>query len=321
MQLNYRNAYVQQINLNVEQDVGRGTVFNIGYVAELGRHYRITPDIDLAPPGPNQPGCSADCFVTRRPFNTQLPNVTSIQILSSEGYQNYNGLQASLRQRLAGGVTVNANYTWSHAIGDVVGFSTNGLYTSAVPSQTATLERGNSDLDIRNRFTIMLNYVLPFGSNLHGWQGIVGKGWQFNAIDVWETGAPLSVVNATPESNTGIASDRPNQIADARLSNPSINEWFNTSAFQAQPFGTIGSARRDSVYGPPFRHFDLSIFKNFQLTERFNLQARAESFNLTNTPSFAPPASTLGAPGFGTISSTRVGSTPRELQFALRLAF
>lgn len=321
MQLNYRTAYVQQFNLNIEQDIGMGVVFRLGYVGELGRHERITPNIDLAPPAPNQAGCSFNCFVPREPYHAQLPNATAIYIVTAEGYQNYNGLQSTLLRRFSHGITAESNYTWSHAIGDIQGFSQGGLYTSALPKQTATLERGNSDLDIRDRFTLMLNYQVPFEQSLTGLKRIVSAGWQFNAIDVWETGSPFSIGNASPQSNTGIARDRPNQIGQAALSNPSIKEWFNTSAFQAQTFGTIGSARRDSVYGPHFRHFDASVFKDFEVGRRFTIQARAEVFNLTNTPNFGGPADTLGIPGFGTISSTRVGSAPRQIQFATKILF
>jgi len=176
-------------------------------------------------------------------------------------------------------------------------------------------------LDMRQRFTLMLGYQLPFGNNLQGWRGALGKGWEFNAIDVWETGFPFSVVNASPKSNTGVGSDRPNQFGNASLDNPSLSRWFDTSIFQVQTLGTIGSERRNGLYGPHFRHFDVSVFKDFRLSERAVLQARAESFNLTNTPNFSLPAASLGAGGFGTISSTRAGSTPRQLQFALRLTF
>ena len=313
MQLTYRNSYVQQINLNLEHSFG-ATVMMIGYVGSLGRRLRISPDVNLAPP-------SSVSFVTRRPFYSRYPNVTSIFDIMSEGYNNYNGLQASVQRRLLHGFMGSANYTFSHAIGDTQGFSAGGLYTSAVPSQTATLERGNSELDMRHRFTLMLNYQLPLGANLQGWKGALGKGWQFNAIDVWETGFPFSVVNSSPKSNTGVGSDRPNQLGNANLDNPTLSRWFDTSMFRAQPVGTIGSERRNVLYGPHFRHFDLSVFKDFHVTERMVLQARAESFNVTNTPNFAFPAASLGAGGFGTISSTRVGSTPRQLQFALRLTF
>ena len=313
MQLNYKNSHMDQTSFNVEQSFG-ATVLTLGYVGVFGRNLRISPDLDLAPPSPVS-------FVTRRPFYSVLPNVTSTPFIESNGYSNYNAFQASVQRRLNRGLTANANYTWSHIISDTQGFSQGGLYTSALPYQTATLERGNGDLDIRQRFALMLNYQLPFGSTLTGWRGGLVKGWQLNAIDVWQTGFPFTVTNASPRTNTGIGTDRPNVVGDPIVSDPNIHRWFNTAAFQAQALGTIGTEARDALYGPHFRHFDLSLFKVFALTERVHLEARAESFNLANIPNFSLPNATLGTASFGTISSTRVGSTPRQLQFATRLTF
>lgn len=313
MDFNYHNAYIEQFNVNAEHSFG-GTVVSVGYVGELGRRLRIKPDINLAAP-------STTSFVTRRPFYSVLPNVTSIFETSSEGYNAYSGMQATVQHRLSHGLTASANYTWSHAIGDFQSYSNGGSYVSAIPSQYGTLERGNSDLDIRQRFAMMLNYSLPIGSRFTGWKGGVFKGWQFNAIDVWQTGTPFTVLNSSPQSNTGVSSDRPDQIATWSVPNPSIRQWFNTAAFRAQPLGTIGTERRNTLYGPHFRHFDCSVAKDFHIQEKYLIQARLESFNLTNTPNFAQPAATVGPASFGTISSIRNGSTPRQLQFAIRFAF
>ena len=167
----------------------------------------------------------------------------------------------------------------------------------------------------------MLNYEVPFGNTLNGWKATALKGWQINAIDVWETGFPFSVTNSSPRSNTGVSGDRPNVIGSPALSDPSISKWFEKSVFQAQPLGTIGSEARNALYGPHYRHFDFSLFKTFQLTEVLHLQFRTEAYNLTNTPNFNQPNGTLGSASIATISSTRTGSTPRQLQFALRLTF
>ncbi|HMF78024.1 MAG TPA: carboxypeptidase regulatory-like domain-containing protein [Bryobacteraceae bacterium] len=313
IQLDYKNSYVDQTNVNLEQSFG-ATVVTVGYVGEFGRRLRMNSDLNLATPSPVS-------YVTRRPLYGVLPNVTSALEMQSNGYSDYNGLQVSVQRRLSRGITAAANYTWSHAISDVQTYSQGGSFSSAIPSQNATLERANSDLDVRQRFTLMLNYELPFGKSLTGWRGTAIKDWQLNAIDVWETGFPFSVTNSSPRSNTGVSADRPNEIANPVLNDPSISEWFNTAAFQPQALGTIGSAARNAVYGPHFRHFDLSLFKTFQLAEGLHLQFRAEAYNLTNTPNFNQPNGSLGSTSFGTISSTRTGSTPRQLQFALRFMF
>jgi hypothetical protein len=167
----------------------------------------------------------------------------------------------------------------------------------------------------------MLNYALPFGQHSTGWTRQVIGGWHFNAIDVYQTGSPFSVVYSTPQSNTGVSSDRPNVIGNPYLANPTIQQWFNPAAFAPQAIGTIGSEGRNIMTGPPFRHFDCSIFKDFKIQERYTLQARFEAYNLTNTPNFANPGATLGTTTIGIISNTRSGSTPRNLQFALRFSF
>ena len=319
MDLNYQNSYIEQMNLTLEQAVG-GTVFTLSYVGELGRHLRITPDLDLAPPNAAGGGNSA-LIQAQRPFYAALPAVTSLPLIVSQGFSNYQGLQATVVRRLSRGITGQAAYTYSHTISDTVGYSQGGLYTSVVPLRTAQLETGNSDFDLRHRFTLMLNYSLPFGQSATGYKKALIGGWQFNAIDVWQTGFPFSVTNATAVSGTGGGGERPNQLRNPNNVDHSISRWFDTGAFQTQAVGTIGSAGRDTVFGPHYRHFDASLFKEFSFAERYKLQARIESFNLTNTPNFSAPGSTLGTSTYGVVTSTRTGSTPRQLQAALRLTF
>ena len=319
LDLNYRNSYIEQMNLNFEQAFG-GVVFTIGYVGELGRRLRISPDLDLAAPNVAG-GANAALIQAQRPYYAKLPAVTSLPLIMSQGFSNYQGLQATVVRRLSKGITGQAAYTYSHDISDTVGFSQGGLYTSVDPLHTAQRETGNSDFDLRHRFTLMVNYALPFGQSATGYKKALIAGWQFNAIDVWETGFPFSVTNSVTVSGTGGGNERPNQLHNPNNVDHSISRWFDTTAFRSQAVGTIGSAGRDAVYGPHYRHFDASLFKDFSLPERYTLQARIESFNLTNTPNFSAPGSTLGTSTYGVVTSTRTGSTPRQLQGALRLIF
>jgi len=319
MDLNYRNSYIEQMNLSVEQAFG-GTVVSVGYVGELGRRLRITPDVDLAPPNVAG-GANPALIQARRPYYAALPAVTSLKQILSQGFSNYQGLQVTAVRRLSRGLTGQAAYTYSHNISDTVGYSQGGSYTSVDPLHTAQRETGNSDFDLRHRFTLMLNYGLPFGVSATGLKKALIGGWQFNAIDVWETGFPFSATNSVTVSGTGGGGERPNQLHNPNNIDHSISKWFDTTAFQGQAVGTIGSASRNTIYGPHYRHFDASIFKDFALTERAKLQARIESFNLTNTPNFSAPGATLGTSTYGVVTSTRTGSTPRQLQAALRLTF
>ena len=178
----------------------------------------------------------------------------------------------------------------------------------------------------------MLSYALPFGESLHGAAAYLVKGWSVNTIYAYSTGLPTSIGEpgggppGTITNASGIlgfrGGDTPNQVGDANAGNiHTIQEWFNTSAFAVQAPGLLGNARRNCIYGPPQRHLDVSLTKDFPIRETVKLQFRAESFNLTNTPNFAEPNTNLGSPTFGEITSTATGSNPRLLQFALRLSF
>ena len=191
---------------------------------------------------------------------------------------------------------------------------------------------GNSDLDVRQRFTVMLNYTLPLGGSLHGAAANLVKGWSVNTIYAYSTGLPTSISEqgggppGTITNASGIlgfrGGDAPNQVGDPNAGKVhTIQAWFNTSAFAVQAPGLLGNARRNCIYGPPQRHLDFSVSKDLPIRESVRLQFRAEAFNLTNTPNFAQPNTSLGSPMFGEITSTAPFSNPRLLQFALRLTF
>ena len=227
---------------------------------------------------------------------------------------------------------------------DVIGLSNeiNDGY-GVVPSQIHTLDYGNSDLDIRNRGVVTANYELPFGKNLHGRIAqFAASGWQADTLLVWESGQPFTVTNSQDialTTNAGF-SDRPNQVGKASIGNPTIGEFFNTAAFVPQASGTIGTARKNPLYGPHYRHVDLSIFKSFPVYRESTLEFRAEAFNIANTTNFNTPNAALQvtpntdpATGaalntysvqnstFGQITSTSRNYNPREFQFALKYQF
>ena len=313
-------AYIHQFNLNIQEDF-KGNVVTIGYVGGIGHRLQEVPNINLAPPSP-----STAPLQTRRPYYSEMPNVAGITNIQNFGRTMYNSFQADVERRLSHGLVINANYTMAHDLSDTVAYANAGgglEGVGAVPSQISTLDYGNSDLDVRQRITAQIGYDLPFGKDANGAKAILEKGWQVNALNVWSTGEPFTIVNAAGQSNTGVGADgdRPNQIGSPKISNPSISEFFNINAYQAQPFGTIGNVAKNSLYGPHFRHLDVSAFKTFDVVNNLKLQFRAEFFNLTNTPNFAEPDGALGDATFGTISSTQGNSNPRQIQFALKLNF
>lgn len=314
----YRTSYLQQFNLTLEHDFS-GNVAQVTYVGMLGRHLAQVYADQNAPP----PNTLADPDPLR-PFYAQLPNVRQIGGYKSGGSSSYHSLQVSLNRRLQHGLTLGANYTLAHGLDDIIDLSNeiNDGYGS-VPSQINTLDRGNSDLDIRNRGVVQGVYDLPIGKHLTGPAAILGKGWQASTILVWSTGLPFTIVNPTSVSNTnpGENSDRPDQHHSATVGNPTIARYFDTSAFASQAPGTLGSERKNPLYGPPYRHVDFALAKTVPIHENIDLRFRAESFNLANQANFAAPNHTIGQSNFGTITSTSPNYNPREFQFVVKVEF
>ena len=231
---------------------------------------------------------------------------------------------------------------------DVTGFSEEGQqgWSNADPTRIRDIEYGIAENDIQNRFALSLNYELQYGKSFHGLAKEAFAGWHVNTITVWQSGKPFSIINsgngvdvtsgpdgqkeafgnrATPQNNGG--NDRPDLVGNPHLAHKTNSKFFNTAAFAPQPLGTVGTVERNSLFGPHFRHIDLSLFKDFPLTERVNLQFRAEAFDITNTPNFyinnngGNGSTQLGNSAFGTVAQTDPNYVPRELQFALKLQF
>jgi hypothetical protein len=344
-----RPAMIQQFNLQMEQQFG-ANVLTIGYVGSVGQHIpELIADVNVPPPNaattpnPTLGGAPLQTGLPR-PLASALPNLSSVSWLQSEGISNYNGLQTSFQRRFSKGLAFDANYTWSHALNDTLGFSEGGNegYGEQDPTRIRQLEYGNADNDIRNRFALSLDYELPFGKQLTGLRKTALGGWQVNTIVAWQSGKPFTAVNggtgidgqynnrALPFGNVAPGNDRPNQVHSAVLAHKTLTEYFDTTAFAPQTLGTVGDEARNQLYGPHFRHADLSIFKNFQVMQRMQLQFRAEAFNISNTPSFFiannnsnsnSGNANLGSGTFGQLTQTDPNYVPRQYQFALKAQF
>jgi hypothetical protein len=329
----FKSTYIEQFNLTIEKEFG-GNIATISYVGELGHRlaYYVS-DYNDAPPNsesfvdPTAAVLKVSTFNynTLRHYYAEVPNLTSIPYWTSQGNSNYNALQAVVQRRLKNGLDFQANYTWAHGLDDSETISQDGSDGfGSVPSLIPTLEYGSSNLNVTNRIAATVDYALPFGNDFSGLKAELAKGWQLNGIYVWDTGTPFSITNSSNRSGTrpGTSNtDRPDQIKTATLSRRTVAKWFDTSSFVGQVGGQIGSERRDQVYGPHFQHLDLSLFKTFPLTSQVSLEFRMEAFNVANSVNFADPGASLGASGFGTISSTANAYNPRLIQFAVKLQF
>ena len=316
---NFKSTYIEQFNLTAEREF-LGNVATISYVGELGRRLAYyLPDVNE-----ERPNAEGVIDNTLRPYYGTSPGVTGVPLFTSKGASSYNALQAVLKRRISRGIDFQFTYTYAHNLDDSETISNDGGDGfGAVPSLVSQIEYGNANLDVRHRFSAAFNYAFP-GNSLNGLRGVVAKGWQFNGIIATSTGLPFSVTNLANRTGNrpGTAgTDRPNQIANPNLSGKSVLHWFNTAAFVGQTVGTIGNERRDQISGPGLERVDLSLFKNFPIYERLNMEFRTEAFNVMNTAQFAFPNASFGNAAFGTIAATNNAYNPRILQFAVRFKF
>ncbi len=319
--ISFRSLYTQRRwplvnkwNFNLQRDLGWNSVLELAYIGSKGN--RLTDNYNGNPvvndPRPNQPA------LPRRPFKFVNSGIT---FTNSNGRSTYNAFTAKLDKRYSDGLGFLMSYTWGHALADT-GTTLSGGPGNRTPHQS--LEYAHASFDVRHRFVLSGNWNLPTPATLTGPARMLIGGWQLNGILTLQTGNYFSIgTNRAICSCTGTR--RPDPV-DGRDPNAAPEggrtpeEWFDTSALQDPAVGTYGALGNYSNIGPPTNTVDLSLFKDFPITESSKVQFRIESFNLTNTPQFNRPNSTHGSGAFGQIASTR-GGLNRQFQFALRFMF
>jgi hypothetical protein len=138
-------------------------------------------------------------------------------------------------------------------------------------------------------------------------------------IMVLHSGLPFTPTISRDVSNTGIGSQRPNRIGSGELSNPTIADWFDKTAFTVPANYTYGNSGGYILRADRFKNLDFSLFKQFQVSEHGRLEFRAEAFNLTNSPTFNPPGTNIDSSSGGVVTTTL--STSRNIQVALKFNF
>jgi hypothetical protein len=214
----------------------------------------------------------------------------------------------------------DANWTWSHSIDDA---SDPGitLNENNIPQDVnnMTAEKASSSFDHRHRFVIAFVYDIPLAKKSTGWPRAVLARWRASGDFTAQSGAPFTVNISSDQANIGAGpAQRPNITGNPNSGPKTPDQWFDTSVFSLPAPFTFGNAPRNAVMGPGLTEFDLSLQKEFRLSERTNLQFRTEAYNLFNHPNFNIPNRIAFTSNFGKISSAQ---DPREIQFAMRLAF
>lgn len=227
-------------------------------------------------------------------------------------------------------------YTWAHALANSgTPLSGSGGLGTPDPTNFAS-EYSTASWDIRHTFTGGFVYEVPFGrgkkfgSNMNRALDTIAANWHLNGILALHTGVPYTLRYNGCQGVWGAC--RPDIVSGMNPNATPTNgrdpaQWFDISAVTIPAALTGGNLGLQSQTGPPVRTLDLSLFKDFKITERFKVQFRAESFNLANTPVYNTPGNNLqdskllgGNGNFGKITGTAAGSE-RHLQFELRLHF
>ena len=307
------SPYTQQWNFNIQRELPGGLIAQVAYIGSSSHDLYYADQIDTPTP-------AAGSIQARRP----LPQYSAVYEYAPYVSSNYNALQAQVERRFKNGLEFLAAYTWSHSIDNGSSNADSDGFTPENPFNLAA-ERGSSNFDVRQRFVLNTVYDFPFGKGKqylsdNRWAGAVLGGWQLTNIFSAQTGLPFTPVLSSDNTNTGTTA-RPNRVASGALSSDVRNpqNWFNQAAFVTPAQYVYGNSGRNILRGPGFRNLDVGLSRFFALTERFNLEFRAEAFNILNTPELGLPNATLGVATTGVIST--VVNPQRELQLALRLRF
>jgi hypothetical protein len=319
---------IYQGSAGVQYSLAHDFVVEANYVFNRGRHLWSLDN-------ENQPNLIVPGSPPVIPFPDFTQGGTSpthIEWLTSQSNSTYNALQLSADKRMSGGLTFHLAYTLSKAMSQVSDFEA-GL-RGTQDRYHRNREWGYWDNDTPHRFVASATYELPVGK-CHHWNpsGVLGgvvANWQLNTIATFASGQPVTVGITSDNSGTG-SGNRPNCTAPAAGFQRTITQWVNPSGFSSPAQYTFGNCSpTPGPRGPGLSLIDLSLFKNFPISEAKLFQFRVEAFNFINKPQFGMPSNlswdtstpgVVGSPvsGFGAITS--LASPPRQIQLALKFYF
>ncbi|MGA2740737.1 MAG: carboxypeptidase-like regulatory domain-containing protein [Bryobacteraceae bacterium] len=344
--LNFKQGRVQQFNVNVEHQLPGQVLLTVGYAGSRASHILVDGNnLNVGSPTAcgSVAGYTLGCGPGGSAFGVPVTNFpySTVENITDQGIAHYNSLQIKAETKSARhGLYALIGYTYSrnHDTGYTDGLGSNLGATYYPLPGWQQLDWGLSQMNLNQDFTASVIYELPFGKGKafgNDWNGAVNAilgNWEVTAIEKATSGFPVFVVASNGSGvnfeNNGNSLIRPNQICNPVLSNPTINEWFNTSCFADAPSGELGNASRTPLSGPGFVNTDFSAIKHFVLPwrEGMRLDFRAEVFNLFNHPQFGTPGGSecaacpqLDTPGFGSIDTTV--NNPRLVQLALKFLF
>jgi hypothetical protein len=317
----YRSSYTQTWNLNLQHEFGSGVAAEVAYVGNKGTRMSDTVSYNVPFAGPGN--------VDARRQYTQWG---VIRYIDWGGSSTYHSLQAKVEKRFAKGISFLGSYSFSKCL-DGPGTEEGGSPAYYLDN----LYKGRCNFDVPHNFVTSYIMELPFGRG-HKFLSqapravdfLIG-GWQWQGINTLQSGVPYTVGISTDRANTAVAQN-PDAIA-APVEPKTLGCWYFTSANpackallpnQADTFVlpaqyTYGNSGRNSLRGDRLVQLDMSLIKNFKVTESKSFDFRAQVYNLTNTASFSSPGTSSNLATGGQVTSTR--NQPRLYEFGLKFTF
>ncbi len=341
--VNIRPEVQEEWSLNIQRQFGRATTVQVGYVGEDDQH--LSNIIML-----QQNQLNANGTITPSPFlnPTLLSEPGQRRLSLSNGIGNYNALEMVLQERLTNGLQAQLNYTWSKCLSDTPGFF--GQFGDNVATEAQTIsawafpqnpydqrgDYGRCPQNIANLFNGYVVYELPyghgrrFGNNVNGVVNAVVGGWRISSSFIFHSGFAQTIFASGDTSGTGGFSTRADCVPGVPAHVPMVFNpvnhgvsYLNPAAVTTPATGTFGNCGVGAFDGPGLKTANISIAKNFSITERQSLEFRADMVNFTNTPIFNfgqefSGQHTAGASNYGEIFTSQGA---RNIQFALKYRF
>jgi hypothetical protein len=298
------STMISQASAGVQREIAGNMLLSADFIYSRGSN--LATLVNLNQPLPNAAGNNA---LGALPY----PNFGFIEWRADNGTSNYKGVDLGLEKRFSHGYAFGVAYT----IGKSQDNSSEQLTTqgsNAFPQNARDFGPwyGLSDYDVRHRFSANFVWGLPLGTNM------IARDWTVSGIYTAHTGHPFTVNQSNNNVGTNMTG-LPNIVGDP--SGPkTVDQWFNTAAFQAVPTGVFGNEQRNQLTGPGFQNLDLTLQRQIKLNTRTAVTLRWDIFNVFNTVNFGLPNRDIStAATFGTVSS--LSSDPRIMQIAARFTF
>jgi len=365
-----KRSYVEQYSFNIQRDLGAQFVMQLGYQGSHGVHmpYRVD-DINTVLPastsggyyfyGPSGTQSPSAATLTSEKLNPNIGQISSMMLI---GVSKYNALQASLTKHLSSHTQGQVSYTWSKSTDDGSSSTFGDTFANSVsslPYWAPDRRRGISDFNVSQNLVLSYLFELPNAVSADSRGAFALNGWQWGGIFQASTGLPFTPLISGDPLNLKSADvfAFPDRVTGNGCSGNPVKSvsWSNRQYLKPQCFAYpsfdpttgythLGTSPRNSVIGPDLSEFDTSFVKNTPIrsvSEQFNVQFRAEFFNILNHVNYAVPPKS-GTFVFAQAAASKGGipvavpQTPlstagvlvgptatssRQLQFALKVTF